>query len=142
MTGLWGEMRVEALSRSSQKMIDHRVAHSVRVARAFTPKPQRIAQALCGRRAADGLQSTAIKCAIGSIERQLMTNSIVVDREIQSGVPVFGGTRVPIKNLVDYIEEGDSLDVFLSQFPSVSREMALAVLEQARMALSHNAHPA
>ena len=71
-----------------------------------------------------------------------MTNTIVVDREIQGGVPVFGGTRVPIKNLFDYIEEGDSLDVFLGQFPSVSREMALAVLEQAKMALSHDAYPA
>ena len=64
-----------------------------------------------------------------------MTNSIVVDREIQGGVPVFGGTRVPIKNLFDYLEEGDSLEVFLEQFPSVSREMAVAALEQARISL-------
>lgn len=67
---------------------------------------------------------------------------VVVDPEIQSGAPVFADTRVPIRNLFDYLEEGDSLDVFLDQFPSVSRAMAVAVLEQAREALTHDAHPA
>ena len=66
---------------------------------------------------------------------------IVVDPEIQSGEPVFAGTRVPVQNLFDYLEEGDSLDVFLEQAPSVSREVAVAVLEQARLALIHDAHP-
>lgn len=65
--------------------------------------------------------------------------AIVVDPEIQSGTPVFAGTRVPVQNLFDYLEEGDSLDVFLEQFPSVSRELALAVLEQARAAVLHDA---
>jgi uncharacterized protein (DUF433 family) len=67
---------------------------------------------------------------------------IVVDPDIQSGTPVFVGTRVPVQNLFDYLEEGDSLEVFLEQFPSVSREMAVAVLEQARLALMPDAHPA
>ena len=67
---------------------------------------------------------------------------ITVDPDIQSGAPVFAGTRVPIQNLFDYVEEGDSLDVFLTQFPSVSREQAVAVLERARMALVPDAHPA
>ncbi|MBL8376717.1 MAG: DUF433 domain-containing protein [Burkholderiales bacterium] len=67
---------------------------------------------------------------------------IVVDPEIQSGTPVFAGTRVPIQNLFDYLEAGDSLEVFLDQFPSVSREMAIAVLEQARVALTPDAHTA
>ena len=67
---------------------------------------------------------------------------IVVDPDIQSGTPVFAGTRVPIQNLFDYLEEGDSLDVFLEQFPSVSRDAAVAVLEQARSALLPDAHPA
>ena len=67
---------------------------------------------------------------------------IVVDPDIQSGAPVFAGTRVPIQNLFDYLEEGDSLEVFLGQFPSVSRDMAIAVLEQARVALVPDAHPA
>lgn len=67
---------------------------------------------------------------------------IVVDPRIQSGAPVFAGTRVPVQNLFDYLEAGDSLDVFLDQFPSVTREMAVAVLEQARIALMPDAHPA
>ena len=65
-----------------------------------------------------------------------------VDREIQGGVPVFGGTRVPIKNLFDYLEEGDSLEVFLAQFPSVNREMAMEVLEQANTSLTEQGQAA
>lgn len=65
---------------------------------------------------------------------------IVVNPDIQSGTPVFAGTRVPVQNLFDYLEEGDSLDVFLRQFPSVSREQAGAVLEQARASLRADAH--
>ena len=57
---------------------------------------------------------------------------IVIDPDIQSGTPVFSGTRVPVQNLFDYLEEGDSLDVFLRQFPSVTRAQAVAVLESAR----------
>lgn len=72
-----------------------------------------------------------------------MRNSfIVVDPDIQSGAPVFAGTRVPIQNLFDYLEEGDSLDVFLKQFPSVSRHQAVAVLKQASLSLVPDAHPA
>jgi uncharacterized protein (DUF433 family) len=67
---------------------------------------------------------------------------ITVDPDIQSGAPVFAGTRVPIQNLFDYLEEGDSLEVFLEQFPSVTRPMAIAVLERARAALLPDAHPA
>jgi len=51
------------------------------------------------------------------------------------GTPVFAGTRVPVKTLVDYLEAGDSLDDFLGDFPSVSREHAVAVLELAKSAL-------
>jgi len=53
------------------------------------------------------------------------------DPDIQSGVPVFVGTRVPVKNLFDYLEAGDSLDDFLKSFPSVTRENAVAALELA-----------
>jgi len=67
---------------------------------------------------------------------------IVIDPEIQSGTPVFAGTRVPVKNLFDYLEAGDPLDVFLEEFPSVTREMAVAVLEQAQSALILDADPA
>ena len=72
-----------------------------------------------------------------------MTNPIIhCDPDIQGGVPVFFGTRVPVKNLFDYLEAGDSLEVFLDQFPSVTREQAVAALELAREALAPDAHPA
>jgi uncharacterized protein (DUF433 family) len=56
------------------------------------------------------------------------------DREIQGGVLVFVGTRVPVKNLVDCLEAGDSLGDLLKSFPSVTREQAVATLEVAREA--------
>ncbi len=59
----------------------------------------------------------------------MTSNLITVDPDIQSGAPVFAGTRVPVQNLFDYLEDGDSLDVFLKQFPSVTRGQAVAVLE-------------
>lgn len=52
-----------------------------------------------------------------------------------SGTPVFAGTRVPVKTLLDYLEAGDSLDTFLADFPSVSRGHAIAILELAKSAL-------
>lgn len=52
-----------------------------------------------------------------------------------SGTPVFAGTRVPLQTLLDYLEGGDSLDDFLLDFPSVSREHVIAVLEAAKSAL-------
>ena len=59
-------------------------------------------------------------------------NFINVDPQVQGGVPVFTGTRVPVKNVFDYLEAGESLDQFLDEFPSVRRETAIAVLEQAQ----------
>jgi len=64
------------------------------------------------------------------------------DPDIQGGAPVFVGTRVPVRNLFDYLEAGDSLDAFLKSFPSVSREQAVAALELAREVLAPDAHPA
>ena len=52
-----------------------------------------------------------------------------------SGAPVFAGTRVPVQTLIDYLEADDSLNDFLEDFPSVSREHAIAVLELAKTAL-------
>ena len=68
--------------------------------------------------------------------------TIHCDPEIQGGVPVFYATRVPVKNLFDYLDAGDSLDQFLHSFPSVSKAQAVGVLELAREALVHDAHPA
>ena len=57
---------------------------------------------------------------------------IEVDPEKMSGTPVFTGTRVPINHLFDYLEAGDSLDKFLNDFPTVTREQALGLLELMR----------
>jgi uncharacterized protein (DUF433 family) len=57
---------------------------------------------------------------------------IVKDPDILGGTPVFRGTRVPLHALFDSIESGETLEEFLEGFPSVSREMAVAALEQAR----------
>lgn len=54
------------------------------------------------------------------------------DPKIMGGTPVFVGTRVPFQTLLDFLEAGDSLDVFLEEFPTVTREQAIASLEQAK----------
>lgn len=58
-----------------------------------------------------------------------------VHPDIMSGVPVFIGTRVPVRTLLDYLEAGDSLDAFLEDFPGVQRKQAIEFLEQATDAL-------
>jgi uncharacterized protein (DUF433 family) len=60
---------------------------------------------------------------------------VVVDPEIMSGTPCFAGTRVPVRNLLDYLEAGESLGAFLEQFPTVSRLQAVAFLEQSAEAM-------
>ncbi len=60
---------------------------------------------------------------------------IMIDPDVMSGTPCFRGTRVPFKNLMDYIEGGHSLAEFLRQFPTVSREMAIQALEEAKESL-------
>jgi uncharacterized protein (DUF433 family) len=72
----------------------------------------------------------------------MATNAVVhCDPDILGGVPVFVGTRVPLRNLIDYLEHGHSLDEFLDHFPSVSRDQAVAALELANDALSAGARP-
>ena len=61
---------------------------------------------------------------------------ISIDKEVMGGTPVFVGTRVPIQNLFDYIEGGDDLSEFLDDFPSVSKEAAVALLEMAKKSLT------
>ena len=61
------------------------------------------------------------------------------DPDIMSGALCFTGTRVPVKNLFDYLEGGSSLEAFLQDFPSIRRETAVAVLEAARTRLSADA---
>ena len=67
---------------------------------------------------------------------------VISDPEILGGTPVFIGTRVPVRIIFEHLEAGDSLKVFLEDFPSVSRELAIQVLEDAKMALVLDAHPA
>ncbi len=59
-----------------------------------------------------------------------MTDLINRSDDILGGTPVFAGTRVPVQTLFDYLEEGDNLDEFLDDFPAVSKEHAIKVLEK------------
>jgi uncharacterized protein (DUF433 family) len=64
-----------------------------------------------------------------------MSGVIVKDQDILGGEPVFRGTRVPFKVLIDYLEGGDTLDQFLERYPSVTRELAITAIEEARQSL-------
>jgi uncharacterized protein (DUF433 family) len=64
------------------------------------------------------------------------------DPEIMSGTPVFVGTRVPFQTMIDYLEAGQPLSEFLEDFPTVSKEQAVAALEQAKEAFLARARPA
>jgi uncharacterized protein (DUF433 family) len=68
------------------------------------------------------------------IFQRMDTRLINSDPEILSGTPVFAGTRVPVKNLTDCLEAGDSIDEFLEDFPSVKRDQIVEFLEEARAA--------
>jgi uncharacterized protein (DUF433 family) len=63
-----------------------------------------------------------------------MTTAELIERDPEKlgGTPVFAGTRVPIKNLFDYLETGESLETFLDDFPTVAREQALGLIEASR----------
>jgi uncharacterized protein (DUF433 family) len=70
---------------------------------------------------------------VSSLKMRVMSEPlIVVDPEIMNGTPCFRGTRVPFKNLIDYLEGGHPLDEFLRQFPTVTREMAVRALGEAK----------
>jgi len=69
----------------------------------------------------------AIESELGSV--------ISVSPEVMSGTPVFAGTRVPVKNLLDFLAAGDSLDDFVEQFPTVKREQAVALIALAKKLL-------
>lgn len=67
------------------------------------------------------------------------TPAITRDPETHSGAPVFTGTRIAIKVLFDYLEDGQTVDDFVSHYPSVSREQAIAALEEAEVLLEFTA---
>ena len=64
---------------------------------------------------------------------QLMKSVVCIDPEIMSGTPCFRGTRVPVQTLLDYLEAGDPLAEFLDNFPSVTRDQAVAFLEEGKV---------
>ena len=68
---------------------------------------------------------------------ELPKHLVTSDPERMGGTPVFAGTRVPVQTLFDYLEAGDPLGDFLIDFPNVTREHAVAVLELARSALAN-----
>ena len=70
------------------------------------------------------------------------TSVIHSDPEIMGGTPVFVGTRVPFKNLIDYIEGGHPLGEFLDDFPSVTHDQVIAALEEAKKAVDERARAA
>jgi uncharacterized protein (DUF433 family) len=75
------------------------------------------------------------------IARMATTYSVIhSDPEILGGTPVFVGTRVPLRTMLDYLETGESLGVFLGDFPTVSREQAVAALQIAGQMLEANAN--
>lgn len=74
-----------------------------------------------------------------------MTNLLTIihsDPDILSGTPVFIGTRVPVKTLLDYLAAGDPLDEFLDHFPSVRSDQAIAVIQIAKDMILTHANPA
>lgn len=65
-------------------------------------------------------------------DNESMQEAITRDPEVMHGQPVFRGTRVPVQTLFDYLESGDSLDEFLEGFPTISRALAIQVLEECK----------
>ncbi len=78
-----------------------------------------------------GIELLAVVLALLEI-RSVNQSVVKIDPEIMSSAPCFAGTRVPIQNLIDYLEGGDSIEDFLEGFPSVSREQVIAFLEEAK----------
>jgi len=61
-----------------------------------------------------------------------MSKVVAASPDVMSGAPVFSGTRVPVQTLIDYLEEGETIDDFLEGFPTVTREQVIAFLEEIR----------
>ncbi|MEO7724200.1 MAG: DUF433 domain-containing protein [Chthoniobacterales bacterium] len=66
-----------------------------------------------------------------------LNDRITIDREILGGTPVFAGTRVPVKTLFEYLEDNYTLEEFLECFPTVTRDMAVQMLEHSQEAILH-----
>ena len=102
---------------------------------------------MIAERAAAGKTASAGAAASTSLEASVFpmneSESVIQsDPEVMGGTPVFVGTRVPFQTLLDYLEGGQPLAEFLDDFPTVSRDQAVAALEQAKEALFARARPA
>lgn len=76
--------------------------------------------------------SSGLRQTHGDVTLATMSERIVtIDPDVMGGTPVFAGTRVPVRTLLDYLEGGETIDDFLEGFPSVSREQVIAFLEAA-----------
>jgi uncharacterized protein (DUF433 family) len=73
------------------------------------------------------------------MKRQELKGIVHSDPAIMGGTPVFVGTRVPLQNLVDYLEGGESIEDFLDAFPTVKRAQVIAVIEAVKTAVLHAA---
>ena len=69
-----------------------------------------------------------------------MAGHISVDADVLGGTPCFTGTRVPVRNLFDYLEDGSSIDEFLEAFPSVSRGQVIGILADAAHRIVESVH--
>ena len=79
---------------------------------------------------------------VASQKSAMKSPRVISDPDIIGGTLVFIGTRVPVRIFFEQLKAGDALDVFLEDFPSVSRELAVQVIEDATTALMVDAHPA
>jgi uncharacterized protein (DUF433 family) len=80
-----------------------------------------------------GGQSSPQAGIVGLLTIENLKGVVRADPEIMGGTPVFAGTRVPLQNLIDYLEGGESIADFLDGFPSVRREQVIAVIEAAKL---------
>ena len=79
------------------------------------------------------LPGVALSLLPGFAGQWIMQELITRDPEVMHGTPVFQGTRVPVQTLFDYLENGESLDEFLEGFPTISRDLAVQVLEECKV---------
>lgn len=80
-----------------------------------------------------GLSRVALLWYIVNMSKEELQGVVHSNTEIMGGTPVFVGTRVPLQNLIDYLEGGESVEDFLGAFPAVKREQVIAVIEAGKL---------
>jgi len=138
-------MKTLARSRSGKRSRDEAFTHPFTRPTAAM-KPERAARSPDYKRRgrAPDRADTLCREPVGTGKDAMKHTQSVIqsDVEIMGGTPVFVGTRVPFQTLLDYLESGQPLAEFLDDFPTVSRDQAVAALEQAKEALFARARPA